>query len=96
MKSTAFLINTARGKIIKEKDLIVVLQKKIIAGAALDVFQKEPIDRKHPLVRMENVVLTPHIGSSTEETRRKMAEITVKNLILSLSGKKPIYAVNAY
>jgi glyoxylate reductase len=45
---------------------------------------------------MENVVLTPHIGSSTEETRRRMAEITVKNLILSLSGKKPIYAVNAY
>lgn len=96
MKSTAFLINTARGKIIKEKDLIFALQKKIIAGAALDVFQKEPIDRKHPLVKMENVVLTPHIGSSTEETRRKMAEITVKNLILSLSGKKPIYAVNAY
>ncbi len=96
MKSTAFLINTARGKIIKEKDLIFALQKKIIGGAALDVFQKEPIDRKHPLVKMENVVLTPHIGSSTEETRRKMAEITVKNLILSLSGKKPIYAVNAY
>lgn len=96
MKSTAFLINTARGKIIREKDLIFALQKKIIAGAALDVFQKEPIDRKHPLVRMKNVVLTPHIGSSTEETRRKMAEITVKNLILSLSGKKPIYAVNAY
>jgi glyoxylate reductase len=96
MKSTAFLINTARGKIIKEKDLVFALQKKIIAGAALDVFQKEPIDRKHPLVKMENVVLTPHIGSSTEETRRKMAEITVKNLILSLSGKKPIYAVNAY
>ena len=96
MKSTAFLINTARGKIIKEKDLIFALQKKIIAGAALDVFQKEPIDRKHPLVKMENVVLTPHIGSSTEGTRRKMAEITVKNLILSLSGKKPIYAVNAY
>lgn len=96
MKSTAFLINTARGKIIKEKDLIFALQKKIIAGAALDVFQKEPIDRKHPLIKMENVVLTPHIGSSTEETRRKMAEITVKNLILSLSGKKPIYAVNAY
>jgi glyoxylate reductase len=96
MKSTAFLINTARGKIIKEKDLVFALQKKIIAGAALDVFQKEPIDRKHPLVKMENVVLTPHIGSSTEGTRRKMAEITVKNLILSLSGKKPIYAVNAY
>lgn len=96
MKSTAFLINTARGKIIKEKDLIFALQKKIIAGAALDVFQKEPIDKKHPLVRMKNVILTPHIGSSTEETRRKMAEITAKNLILSLSGKNPIYVVNTF
>lgn len=94
MKPKAFLVNTARGKIIKEKDLIFALKKKIIAGAALDVFQKEPIDRKHPLVRMENVVLTPHIGSSTEETRRKMAEIAVENLILSLSGKNPRYVVN--
>lgn len=94
MRSTAFLVNTARGKIIKEKDLIFVLQKKIIAGAALDVFQKEPIDSKHPLVKMRNVVLTPHIGSSTQETRKKMAEITVENLILSLSGKNPRYAVS--
>lgn len=94
MKPTAFLVNTARGKIIKEKDLIFALQKKIIAGAALDVFQKEPIDNKHPLVKMKNVVLTPHIGSSTEETRRRMAEITVENLILSLSGKNPRYAVS--
>ncbi|MGI0009158.1 MAG: 2-hydroxyacid dehydrogenase [Nitrosopumilaceae archaeon] len=94
MKPTAFLVNTARGKIIKEKDLIFALKKKIIAGAALDVFQKEPIDRRHPLARMENVVLTPHIGSSTEETRRKMSEIAVENLILSLSGKNPIYSVN--
>ena len=94
MKPTAFLVNTARGKILKEKDLIFALKKKIIAGATLDVFQKEPIDRKHPLARMENVVLTPHIGSSTEETRRKMSEIAVENLILSLSGKNPIYSVN--
>jgi glyoxylate reductase len=94
MKSTAFLINTARGKIIKENDLIFALQRKIIAGAALDVFQKEPINKKHPFVKMKNVVITPHIGSSTEETRRKMAKITVENLILSLSGKNPIYGVN--
>ena len=94
MKSTSVLINTARGKIIKEKDLVFALRKKIISGAALDVFQKEPVDRKHPLVRMKNVVLTPHIGSSTEETRRRMTEITVENLILSLSGKNPRYTVN--
>ena len=95
MKNTAFLINTARGKIIKENDLIFALKKKIIAGAGLDVYQKEPINRKHHLVKMKNVVLTPHIGSSTIETRKKMAEIAVQNLILSLSGKKPVYEVKA-
>ncbi|MGQ0638283.1 MAG: NAD(P)-dependent oxidoreductase, partial [Nitrososphaerota archaeon] len=67
----------------------------IIAGAALDVYQNEPINKTHPLARMENVIVTPHIGSSTNETRRAMAKITVQNLILSLSGKKPIYAVNS-
>ncbi|MGI0027358.1 MAG: 2-hydroxyacid dehydrogenase [Nitrosopumilaceae archaeon] len=93
MKKTAFLINTARGKIINEKDLIFALQKKMIAGAGLDVFSKEPIGSNHPLAKMENVVIMPHSGSSTVETRSKMAEICVKNLVLSLSSKKPIYQV---
>ena len=93
MKKTAFLINTARGKIINEKDLIFALQKKIIAGAGLDVFSKEPIGSNHPFSKMENVVIMPHSGSSTAETRRKMAEICVKNLMLSLSDKNPIYQV---
>ena len=93
MKKTAFLINTARGKIINEKDLIFALQKKIIAAAGLDVFSKEPIGPNHPFSKMENVVIMPHSGSSTTETRSKMAEICIKNLILSLSGKKPIYQV---
>jgi len=93
MKKSAFLINTARGKIVNEKDLIIALNKKIIAGAALDVYQSEPISKKHPLTKMQNVVLAPHIGSSTKETRAKMAEITVKNLNLGINGKKPIYSV---
>jgi glyoxylate reductase len=93
MKKTAFLINTARGKIINERDLIFALQKKMIAGAGLDVFSKEPIGTNHLLSKMENVVIMPHSGSSTVETRSKMAEICIKNLILSLSGKKPIYQV---
>ncbi len=93
MKHTSFVINTARGKIIKEKDLVSALKKKIISGAALDVFEKEPIPKTHPLTKMSNVVLAPHIGSSTKETREKMAEITVKNLKLALDGKKLIYAV---
>ena len=93
MKKSAFLINTARGKIVNEKDLIIALNKKIIAGAALDVYQSEPISEKHPLTKMQNVVLAPHIGSSTKETRAKMAEITIKNLNLGINGKNPIYSV---
>jgi glyoxylate reductase len=93
MKKSAFLINTSRGKIINEIDLVIALNKKIIAGAALDVYGSEPINENHPLTKIQNVVLTPHIGSSTKETRVKMAEITVKNLNLGISGKKPIYSV---
>jgi len=93
MKKSAFLVNTARGKIVNEKDLAIALKKKIIAGAGLDVFETEPINKKNPLTKLENVVLAPHIGSSTKETRSKMAEITVKNLNLGMSGKKPIYSV---
>jgi len=93
MKKTAFLINTARGKIINEKDLIIALNKKIIAGAALDVYESEPISKNHPLTKIQNVVLAPHIGSSTDKTRAKMAEIAIKNLNLGINGKSPIYSV---
>lgn len=93
MKKSAFLINTARGKIVNEKELVVALKKNIIAGAGLDVFEEEPISTKNPLTKLQNVVLAPHIGSSTKETRAKMAQITVKNLNLGMSGKKPIYSV---
>lgn len=95
MKKTSFIINTARGRIIKEADLIDALRKKIIAGAALDVFKNEPIGLNNPLTKMQNVVLSPHIGSSTAETRKKMAEITVINLKLGIMGKKPLYSVNS-
>jgi glyoxylate reductase len=93
MKKRSFLVNTARGKIINEKDLVFALKKKIIAGAALDVFYHEPIGKNHPLTKIENVVLAPHIGSSSIETRNKMAALTVENLKLGLAGKKPIYSV---
>ncbi len=93
MKKTSFLINTSRGKVINEKDLVVALKKKIISGAGLDVFETEPINKKHPFIKLPNIVLAPHIGSSTKETRSKMAEITVKNLDLGMKGKKPIYSV---
>ena len=93
MKKSAFLINTARGKIINENDLVDSLKKKKIAGAALDVFEFEPIGKSHSFTKISNITLTPHIGSSTEETRAKMAEITVKNLHLGIRGKKPKFSV---
>ena len=69
-----FFYCTARGKIIKESDLILALKKKIISGAALDVSSKaEPIGKTNALTKMQNVVLAPHIGSSTDKTRAKMA-----------------------
>jgi len=93
MKNNSFLINTARGKVVNQKDLIQALKKNKIAGAGLDVFESEPINNQNPLTKLENIVLAPHIGSSTKETREKMAELTIKNLNLGINGKKPIYSV---
>jgi len=93
MKKTAFLINTARGKIINQKDLVEALKEKTISGAALDVFETEPIRKNNPFAKIPNITLTPHIGSSTKETRVKMAKITVENLHLGINGKKPKYSV---
>jgi glyoxylate reductase len=93
MKNSSFLINTARGKIINENHLIEALRNKIIAGAGLDVFESEPIGKNHPLTKIDNVVLAPHIGSSTKETRSKMAKITIENLQLGIIGKKPKFSV---
>ncbi|MEM3517330.1 MAG: glyoxylate reductase, partial [Candidatus Bathyarchaeia archaeon] len=94
MKRTSILINTARGAVINENALIKALKEKWIAGAALDVFEKEPINPDNPLLELDNVVVTPHIGSATKETRIKMAEIAAKNLVSVLKGELPIYLVN--
>ncbi len=93
MKKTAFLINTSRGRVVNEKDLVTALKQKIIAGAGIDVFETEPINKNHPFMKLENLVMAPHVGSSTKETRIQMAELTVKNLINGMNGKKPIYSV---
>ena len=93
MKNSSFLINTARGKIVNEKDLSIALKKKIIAGAGLDVFESEPIGKNHPFTKIPNIVLATHIGSSSKETREIMARVTVNNLNLGINGKKPIYSV---
>ncbi|MGM0603830.1 MAG: 2-hydroxyacid dehydrogenase [Bacillota bacterium] len=93
MKNTAVIINTARGPIINEDELVKALKKGEIAGAALDVFENEP--KVHPeLLKMDNVILTPHTASATTETRNKMAEIAAQNLIDFFAGDKVEYAVN--
>ena len=93
MKKTSFLINTSRGKIVNEKQLVTALKTKEIQGAGMDVYESEPVQRDSLLLKLENVVLAPHVGSSTNETRRKMSDITVKNLVFALEGKKLLYSV---
>ncbi len=93
MKKTAFLINTSRGKIVNEKQLVTALKTKQIQGAGMDVYELEPVKKNNPLLKIENVVLAPHVGSSTKETRQKMSDITARNLILGLEGKKLLYSV---
>jgi glyoxylate reductase len=86
MKKTAFIINTSRGKIIKEKDLVFALKKKYIAGAALDVFEEEPVSRNNPLIKMKNVILVPHIGSASYDTRSRMSELAATNILKIFEG----------
>jgi len=80
MKGTAYLINTARGPIVDEKELIRVLDDKKIAGAGLDVFEQEPLPPDSPLLGLDNVVLTPHIAYKTEEAIQRRVQVTVENL----------------
>lgn len=93
MKPHSIFINTARGGIHNEKDLIKALEEKVIWGAGLDVTNPEPMDKHNPLLTMENVAVLPHIGSATEETRAAMAQIIVKNTLAGLKGEKLPYGV---
>ncbi|TCP59419.1 glyoxylate reductase [Tumebacillus sp. BK434] len=93
MKASAFLINTARGSVVDEAALVEALQTGEIAGAGLDVFEAEPA--VHPgLLALQNVVLAPHLGSATLETRTKMAQIAVQNVLNVLHGEQPVSLVN--
>ena len=94
MKSTAYLINTSRGAIVDEAALVKALKEGWISGAALDVYEKEPLPENSPLLKLDNLVLTPHIGSATKETRNRMAELAAENLKAVLSGKLPRYLAN--
>lgn len=89
MKPDAMLVNTSRGPVVDEGALIRALEEGWIAGAGLDVYEREPLDAGSPLLKLENVTLAPHIGSATTLTRRKMAELTARNLISALRGEAP-------
>jgi len=92
MKEDAILINTSRGSVIKEEDLIEALENKRIYGAGLDVFEDEP-NVNSRFFKLNNVVLLPHIGSASKETREMMASIAAKNIIRILEGGEPINLV---
>ena len=92
MKRTAFLINTTRGPVVQEAALVEALERGIIAGAALDVFEREPVIPDG--LRRDNVVLAPHLGSASVETRTRMALIAVENAIAFFDGKRPQTILN--
>jgi phosphoglycerate dehydrogenase-like enzyme len=87
MKKSAYLINTARGAIVDEKALVKILQEHGIAGAALDVFVEEPLPANHPLLQLDNVVLTPHLGWPTDSGFAGFAENAVTNILDYMDGK---------
>ena len=87
MKKSAYLVNTARGAIVDEVALVKILKAKAIAGAALDVFLEEPLPKDHPLLELDNVVLTPHLGWPTDSGFAGFAENAVTNILDYMEGK---------
>lgn len=92
MKRSAYLVNTSRGPVVDEEALAWALQQRLIAGAAIDVFENEPV--VHPdLLTLENVLLVPHLASGTTETRTAMGDLAVQNVVAVLSGRAPLTPV---
>src|SRR5690242_20761570 len=92
MKPTAFLVNTSRGPVVDEAALVHALESKKIAGAGLDVFEQEPFI--HPGLKRSNVVLAPHMGSASVETRSKMASMAAENVAALFRGQRPPNMLN--
>jgi len=87
MKRTAFIINVSRGTIVAESSLVKALKEKWIAGAALDVFEKEPLPEGSPLWTLQNVIITPHIAGDLTDYPERVAEVFSENLLLWKAGK---------
>jgi D-3-phosphoglycerate dehydrogenase len=95
MKPTAYLINTSRGSIVDEQALVEALENGRIAGAALDVYTKEPVEPDNPLLKLDNVTLTPHVGGITREVPLRTAEIIAEDVARFLKGERPRNVLNA-
>ena len=94
MKPTAYLINTSRGGVIDEAALIAALQNGRLAGAGLDVFETEPPHTDNPLLKMDNVIGTPHGLSHSDESLRRCASMTEDNVLAIIDGQLPPFIVN--
>ena len=94
MKKGVLLLNCARGEIVNTNDLVAALKSRQVGGYGTDVLDKEPPPADHPLLKLPNVIVTPHIGSRTYESVVRQATCSVKNLILAMNGEKPIAQVN--
>jgi phosphoglycerate dehydrogenase-like enzyme len=94
MKPTAFIINTSRGEVIQESALVDALKTGVIAGAGLDVFEKEPPDAANPLFQIPKVILTPHSAALTKDSVAKLAEGAAENALRVLEGKPPSFSPN--
>ena len=93
MKPTAIFVNTSRGPVVDEAALADALEKRVIAGAGIDVFENEP--KVHPkLLTLDNAVLTPHIASASVDTRKKMSMVAAENAIAALEGRRPPNLLN--
>ena len=95
MKPSAILVNTSRGLVVDEAALIQALTEGWIAGAGLDVYEHEPIRLESPLLTLENVVLTPHLGGGTRECNDRVVAVAVENTIRVLNGEAPLYPVTS-
>ena len=94
MKPTAYLINCSRGGVVNEKALYNVLKDKKIAGATVDVYESEPASEDNPLLTLDNILLTPHIGANTKEAQIRAGTITAEQMLMVLEGKEPDFWVN--
>jgi glyoxylate/hydroxypyruvate reductase len=89
MKSTAIIVNSGRGSVINHDDLNEALRNNVIAGAGMDVTEPEPLPKDHPLVRLPNCVVTPHMGSNTWDSRNLMSLTAAECIISVIKGEKP-------